>query len=142
MENWIELTSEQFLSADKMNAIYNDFIYLKNQLEEKGYNVFEVTDNTVTYIIHPTFILSKMEKVETNIQNLDAVIDWVNPYYSIYKWAKHSINKKSQVDRWIMYLNFVYDVLSGNVPPSAYLVDKDNNRIVDEYNNYILVYKE
>ena len=142
MADWIELIKERYLSADKMNAIYNDFEYLNKKLTENGYTISEITDSSVTYGISPALILEKMNAVESNIQNIENVVDWVNPYYTVYQWVHNTFDKKSEVDRWIMYLNFVYGILSGNIRPSQYLIDIDGNYIIDKYGNYILVYKE
>lgn len=142
MGNWINLFSERYLSADKMNAIYNNFQIINELLSQNGYAIFELTDNTVTYGINPSLILEKMNSVETNIQNVENSIDWITPYYKIFDWVHETRNKKNQVDRWINYLNFVYKVLTGAIKGSQYLVDKYNKKIVDQNGFYILVYKE
>ena len=141
MANWINLIKERYLSVDKMNAIYNDFLFINEALENKGYSIFEINDNSVTYGINPNLILDKMNAVEDNIQLIESTVDWINPYYSVYKWAHNTFDKKSEVDRWIMYLNFVYEVLSGNIPPLQYLTDINGYYITDIEGNYILVYK-
>ena len=142
MADWIELFEEQYLSVDKMNAIYNDFHYLNEQLAKKGYAVYEISDNSVTYSIHPSLILDKMNTVERNIQKLEQAADWLNPYYSVFEWAHSTVNKKAEVDRWIKYLNFTYAVLNGDLRPSQYLIDKHGYYITDIYGNYILIYRE
>ena len=142
MANWINLIKERYLSADKMNAIYNNFIFINEKLAEKGYIISDVNDNSVTYSISPDLILDKMNAVESNIQAIEDSVDWINPYYKLFEWAHNTNEKKTEVDRWIMYLNFVYNVLSGNIKSSQFLIDINDNYIVDKYGNYILVYAE
>lgn len=142
MADWIELFKERYLSVDKMNAIYNDFQVINELLAEKGYIIYDLTDNTVTYGISPALILDKMNAVESNIQSVENAIDWINPYYSLFEWAHDTYEKKPEVDRWIMYLNFVYGVLTGTLKAAQYLIDSKGNYIIDKTGNYILVYKE
>ena len=142
MVGWIELIKERYLSVDKMNAVYNDFLYISEKLSEKGYSVSEITDSSVTYNISPKDIIEKMNAVEANIQAVNDATDWINPYYSLFEWLHKTNNKKTQVDRWIMYLNFAYDVLSGKLKGTQYLIDINGNYITDKRGNYILVYKE
>lgn len=142
MANWIELETERYLSADKMTAIYNNFLYLNEQLKAKGYTIYDITDNSVTYGISPEKIINKMSAVESNIQAIENAADWINPYYKIYEWVNNATDKKTEVDRWIMYINFAYKALSGTINKSSYLIDIDGNYITEKSGNYILVYKE
>lgn len=142
MAKWIELIQERYLSVDKMNAIYNDFKFINDLLFEKGYTIYELTDNTVTYGISPALIVEKMNSVEKNIQSIENSTDWINPYYSLFKWAHDTYQKKSEVNRWITYLNFTYGVLNGTLKAAQFLIDSSGSYIVDKTGNYILVYKE
>lgn len=142
MAEWIELVNSKYLNVDTMNAVYNDFIYINELLSEKGYTVYEITDNSVTYSISPADILSKMNGVESNIQTLENTVDWVNPYFKVFEWVKNTVNKKSEVNRWLLYLNFVHKVLTGEERAMCYLIDKNGNYIIDKFGAYILVYKE
>ena len=142
MADWIELVQSDFLTVTQMNDIYNNFLFLNQELAKKGYAVINVKDNSVEYTISPAHILEKMNNVEDNIQEIQKVVDWYNPYYSVFKWLKNTTNKKEEVDRWINYLNFTYEALSGGISNSTYLVDINGNYIVDRNRNYILVYTE
>ena len=142
MAKWIELINSKYLNVDTMNAIYNDFMYINEALSEKGYSVYEIEDNTVMYTISPANILVKMNSVESNIQKIENTTDWVNPYFKVFEWVKNTVNKKAEVNRWILYLNFVYKVLEGEEREMVYLVDMHGNYIIDKFGANILVYKE
>lgn len=142
MASWIELIKERYLSVEKMNAIYNNFLFVSEKLSEMGYALSVTNDNSVTYNISPADILDKMNAVESNIQAIDAATDWINPYYKSFEWTHRTDNKKAEVDRWIMYLNYTYGVLTDPIKALQYLVDQDGNYITDKNGNYILVYKE
>lgn len=142
MASWYELAKERYLSADKMNGTYQNFQYINEKLSEKGYEIIEVSDNSVTYSISPDLILDKMNAVESNIQAFENTVDWINPYYKVFEWAHNTYDKKSEVDRWIMYLNFAYGVLSGTLKGGQYLEDVTGKKILDKDGYYILVYKE
>ena len=142
MDNWIELTKERYLSVDKMNDIYKNFLFINKKLVEMGYTPSETIDNRVKYNISPANILDKMNAVEKNIQAIDAATDWINPYYKSFEWTHRTENKKAEVDRWIMYLNYTYKVLTNTIKALKWLVDQDGNYITDKNGNYILVYKE
>lgn len=142
MASWIELIKERYLSVNKMNAIYNNFLFISEKFAEMGYVPSVTNDNSVIYNISPADVLDKMNAVESNIQAIDKATDWINPYYKSFEWTHRTDNKKAEVDRWIMYLNYTYEVLSDSVKALQYLIDQDGNYITDKYGNYILVYKE
>lgn len=67
---YIALQRSNYLSVDQMNAIYNNFLYLKEKIENQGLSVGEIADNTVSYDISPAVILEKFNFVEQNIQTI------------------------------------------------------------------------
>lgn len=100
---YIALQRSNYLSVDQMNAIYNNFLYLKEKIENQGLSVGEIEDNTVSYDISPAVILEKFNLVEQNIQTIHKALrngydDSLN--YKEFVWQPYTVDRKSEVVRW------------------------------------------
>lgn len=71
---FIELKKGAYLSVEQMNAIYNNFQYLKEKLQNAGFSVGYLIDCSVDYNIAPVDILPQFNAVEINIQMLHTVL--------------------------------------------------------------------
>lgn len=105
---WITIGLTNYLSAQDMADIYNNFLVLKEILEESGYTVGEIVDCSAKQNIRPDLIQSKFQAVETNIQTIHSAIDWDDEYFKEYVWPKQPINIVYEINRWIDWLNAVY----------------------------------
>lgn len=127
------------LSVDQMNAIYNNFQYIKEKLETAGFAVGTLLDNSVTYTIAPIDILDKFNNVERNIQTIHSVISGLlghdEKFYKKFTWTPTTPNRKAEVWRWIDWL---YNVKNINVFYGA-LCDIDNKIITDKNNQRIMI---
>ena len=105
---FIDIKKGTYLSVDQMNAIYNNFQYLKEKLENAGVSVGELIDNSVNYNISPSDILQKFNAVESNIQTIHRVLKSLlesdESYYKKFTWKPITIDKKSEIWRWIDWL--------------------------------------
>lgn len=110
MADWITLSNENFLTVDKMNAIYNNFLYLHEYLSLFGLEV-DIIDNSVEYDTSIVSLLAKFNAVESNIQAVHTVLNIVfgvtEKNYKIHLWTKYAQNLKLEVWRWINWLNEV-----------------------------------
>lgn len=101
---YIALQRSNYLSVDQMNAIYNNFLYLKEKIESQGLSVGEIEDNTVSYDISPAVILEKFNLVEQNIQTIHKALrngydDSLN--YKEFVWQPYNVDRKNEVVRWL-----------------------------------------
>ena len=71
---FIEIKKGAYLSAQQMNDIYNNFLFLKEMFKKNGFDVGEIVDNSVTKDIDPINIMSKFNAVETNIQTIHKTV--------------------------------------------------------------------
>lgn len=105
---FIDIKKGNYLSVEQMNAIYNNFQYLKGKLETAGFEVGELLDSSVTYNIHPVNILQKFNAVESNIQTIQTalldVFESDEKYYKVFGWTATTPNRKAEVWRWIDWL--------------------------------------
>lgn len=145
MAEWINLTENGYLSVELMNGIYNNFVYIAEELTAVGRSAPEISDSQVTYSISPADILSKFNLVEQNLDRLHEPADYPDIYYgSSFRWDTNTYLRKhlyNGVLRWINCLNDAKRHLDGDFD-TAYLVDNTGNRITDINGNPILVYKE
>lgn len=145
MAEWINLTENGYLSVELMNGIYNNFLYIAEELTAAGRSAPEISDSQVTYSISPADVLSKFNLVEENIDKLHELADYPDVYYgSSFRWIANTYMRKylyNGVMRWINWLDDAKRHLDGNFE-TAYLVDINGNQITDINGNKILVYKE
>ena len=145
MAEWINLTNYGYLSVELMNGIYNNFLYIAEELTAAGCSTPEISDSQVTYSISPADILSKFNLVEQNIDKLHELANYPDIYYgSSFRWSRNTNMQKNLfkgVMRWIKWLNDAKRHLDGNCE-TAYLLDINGNQITDVNGNKILVYKE
>lgn len=105
---FIDIKKGTRLSVEQMNAIYNNFQYLKEKLETSGFVVGELIDNSVDYSISPADILEKFNAVESNIQTIHTTLIDVfgadEKFYKEFTWSPTTSNRKAEVWRWIDWL--------------------------------------
>lgn len=145
MAEWINLTENGYLSVELMNGIYNNFVYIAEELTAAGRSAPEISDSQVTYSISPADILSKFNLVEQNIDKLHELADYPDIYYgSSFRWSENTYMRKylyNGVMRWINWLNDAKKHLDGDFE-TAYLTDINENQISEVNGNLIMVYKE
>lgn len=130
------LEKSPFLSADQMNAIYNNFLYLKEKLNAEGFTVNVIGDNSVTYDIHPKEILQKFKIVESNIEEIKAALGaFFTKHEEHFEWGPYTIGRRERVWYWIDLLN------QANEYASKYsaLFDINNDPIYDINGEQIIV---
>lgn len=91
-----------------MNAIYNNFLYLKEKFENHNFSVGEIADNSVSFIISPDKILEKFNLVEKNIQTVHQTAlryNYDGKYYKKFVWKPYTRDRKSEVLRWINWFD-------------------------------------
>lgn len=112
---FIEIKKGAYLSAQQMNDIYNNFLYLKETLESAGFTVGEIVDNSVSVSIDPINIMSKFNAVETNIQTIHKTVIQIigksEKYYKPFTWTAWPLNLKLEVWRWIDWLYNVKNII-------------------------------
>ena len=111
------IEKERYLTVDKMAEIYSAFENLNIMLEDIKLPRVELENNTVTYVISPADILNKMNMVEKNITALHyrvegKIIGWKDKYYKSFTWISRTCEKKSEVWRWIDWINSFHTMLS------------------------------
>ena len=136
---WTELTKGNYLTAEQMTDIYNNFLYLKEKLEQLGYTVENLDDCSATKNINPSLIKGKFQSVEKNMQIIhNTAREWDFVYPGYYVWEKYNIDLKEKVWRWFDYLNEFYEELYVYSSTEA-LYDKYNIPILDINNEQIKV---
>lgn len=136
---FINVQKDIYLTVDQMNNIYNNFQYLKDSLEQFGLKVGNLVDNSVTYQTSPADFLDKFNNVEKNIQTfhktLKNLLGKDEKFYKDFVWTAKTINRKSEVWRWIDWMNNVKNikVFYEN------LYDAENNVIIDKYGEPIMI---
>lgn len=130
------------LSVEQMNAIYNNFQYLKEKLENAGFTVGELADNSVSYSIAPIDILDKFKNVERNIQTIHTVLVDIfgddEKFYKEFTWTPTTPNRKVEVWRWIDWL---YEAKK-RASKYELLFDVNGEQVFDVNNERILVLQE
>ena len=111
------LKKERYLSVDKMQEIYNAFNQLNQLLTDKGFPAVSLVDNTFSYNLSPAKIIDKMNAVEQNITAMHNITNgriegWQDKYYKKFKWTSETYNIKSEVYRWIDWINSFYKMLT------------------------------
>lgn len=136
---FIDIKKGAYLSAQQMNDIYNNFLYLKETLENAGFTVGEIVDNSVDASIDPIDIMAKFNAVETNIQKIHNVfkpaLGTTERYYKEFTWQAWPLNRKLEVWRWIDWL---YNVKNISIFYEA-LLDINGEPITDINGEQILV---
>lgn len=136
---FIDIKKGTHLSVEQMNAIYNNFQYIKNKLEAEGLKVGELVDSSVDYSTSPIDILPKFNAVETNIQILHKVffnlLGRDEKFYQSFEWTPTTANRKNEVWRWIDWL---YNAKNMSLYYEE-LYDVNNELITDLNNEPILV---
>ena len=139
---FINIKKGTHLSAEQMNAIYNNFQYLKEKLETAGFVVGELVDCSVTYNIHPINILQKFNAVESNIQTIHtALLDIFESdenFYKVFEWTATTGNRNAEVWRWIDWL---YEAKK-HACTYELLYDVNNEQVFDVNEERILVLQE
>lgn len=106
---FIDIKKGVCLTVNQMNAIYNNFQYLKEKIENAGFSVGELADNSVTHSIAPIDILDKFKNVEQNIQTIHTALFDIfgtdEKFYKEFTWTATTGNRKTEVWRWIDWLN-------------------------------------
>ena len=139
---FIDIKKGTHLSVEQMNAIYNNFQYLKEKLETAGFAVGELVDNSVDYSISPADILDKFKAVESNIQTIHAtlldIFEIDEKYYKIFEWTATTGNRKAEVWRWIDWLYEAKKLAS----KYELLFDVNGEQVFDVNGERILVLQE
>lgn len=136
---FINISKGEYLSADAMTNIYNNFLVIIDRLTAVGYDTSAIVlqDNSVSYDISITEILDKMNAVETNITNIHSLISWDKEYYAPFVWEPNTKGRKAQVYRWIDWQNYVFSVAN-----TTYILSDVNGNIITDINgNSITVLK-
>lgn len=135
MATWTELDKINYLTAEQMNDIYNNFLYIKIVLTALGYSV-EVKDCTVTQNINPKLIQAKFQNVEDNIKAVNNIITWQN-YHEYYVWEAYNPHMKDQVYSWFDWfdnIKYIIDLMEAGYTP---LTDINDEIITDIYDEVI-----
>ncbi len=139
---FIDIKKDIYLSVPQMNAIYNNFVYLKETLESAGFTVGELSNNEVDYKIGPMDILQKFQAVENNIQLIHSVLFDIygtnEKHYKEFTWQPTTGNRKAEVWRWIDWLYEAKSLAS----KYAVLFDINGEEITDVNDERILVLQE
>ena len=139
---FIDIKKGTHLSVEQMNAIYNNFQYLKEKLETEGFADGEIVDNTVDYSISPADILDKFKAVESNIQTIHAtlldIFEIDEKYYKFFEWTATTGNRKAEVWRWIDWLYEAKKLAS----KYELLFDVNGEQVFDVNGERILVLQE
>lgn len=137
---YINLQRSNYLTVSQMNAIYNNFLVIKSKFENCGFTVGEMKNNGVSYDISPAEILEKFNFAEQNIQAIHKVLhdNYCDDgkYYKQFEWKPYTVDRKSEVWRWLDWLDFVnlIDIISEN------LNDVNGDPITDINGEAIKVY--
>jgi hypothetical protein len=139
---FIDIKKSVNLSAEQMNAIDNNFQFLKHKLITSGFPVDELVDNSVNYSIAPINIIDKFQNVEQNIQTIHDTLLFIfgadEKFYKKFTWKTTTPNRKAEIWRWIDWINeakklvYMYEVLC----------DVDEEQVYDSNNEIILVLQE
>lgn len=139
---FIDIKKGTHLSVDQMNAIYNNFQYLKEKLETSRFVVSELIDNSVDYSISPANILQKFNAVESNIQTIHTalldIFESDEKYYKVFGWTATTGNRKAEVWRWIDWL---YEAKK-RACMYEILFDANDEQVFDVNDERILVLQE
>lgn len=112
MADWQRITQPTLITSDIWVA-ENNMAYIADKLFDMGYEKPvippPVPPNNNTPIDQ---IANVLNHVESEIQNIHAVIDWVDEYYEEYEWSYLTKDKYDQVQRWFNWLNGIYKVIS------------------------------
>lgn len=139
---FVEIKKTPYLSVGQMNAINDNFLYLRQQILDMGYHINNVGDSSVTYSIAPINIIKKFDIVEQNIQliheSIIEIFGETEKYYKEFIWSYTTPNRKAEVWRWIDWMNEVKELVGVYEP----LYDSNNEQVFDVNNERILVLRE
>jgi hypothetical protein len=122
-----------------MNAIYNNFLYLKEKLNSEGFNVYAIGDNSVDYNIHPKDILQKFKIVESNIEEIRTALSaFSTKHEERFEWLPHTTGRRERVWYWIDLITQSYEYAN----KYSVLFDINNEKIYDINGNEIIVLQE
>ena len=142
-EKWIEIGDLQYLGYTDINDVFNNVMYISNQLRAKGYDarIGMSPDTSKGYATPPDKILGQLNAVEGCLDTLQAAIDWdTDNYGQKFIWRYDTRQKYEQVRRWLDYLQEMYATIVRGVK-TTYLYDKDVKQIFDKDGKPILVYE-
>lgn len=139
---FVDIKKGTYLSVEQMNAIYKDFQYLKKKLENVGFSVGELIDNSVDYNISPSDILQKFNAVESNIQTIHLALlniyDTDEKNYKQFIWHATTGNRRNEIYRWIDWLYEAKQLAS----KYELLFDINGEEVFDVNDEKILVLQE
>ena len=138
---YLNIAKTDYLSVNQMNAIYNNFQFLKEKLQIAGAPVGELVDSSVTYDIADNKVLEKFNAVEQNIQTLHDslfyLLDKDEKYYKNFLWEINTQDRRSEVWRWIDWMNEAKEISRYEL-----LRDVNGEMVVDVNDEKILVLQE
>ena len=137
---YIKLNKSAFLSADQMNAIYNNFLYLKEKLNNEGFTTYGMRDNSVSYDTHPKDILERFKAVEANIEEIRTALGvfFAGKHEEYFEWQPITTGRRERVWYWIDLITQAHKYAN----KYTVLFDINNERIYDINGNEIVVQQE
>lgn len=128
------ITMERYLTVEKMQEIYDAFNTLNSLLESLHISTPGLNDNTVAYNTSPAAIISKFNAVEQNIQAIEHIAEskisgYKNEFYKEFEWSSAVRDIKTEVRRWVDWINTAYSVLNQTQTVFTPLYYSDGNAL-------------
>ena len=130
-----------YLTVDLMNDIQNQFLNIQTALINAGYISPDIVTEDVAFGFLPTEIKRLFNQQEANTQKIDAVVDWLNPYSSVFTWQEKNGYIFNYINRWWNWAEFNQRVINGESQKIQYLTDINNEIITDKTNEPITTYE-
>ena len=139
---FVNVKKDIYLSAQQSKDIYNNFLYLKEKLENSGFSVGEILDSSFDETISIENGLRKFNNVEDNIMAIHSVLFDIfktnEKYYKTKVWKPTTPNREAEVWRWIDWL---YEA-KRLVAKYEVLTDVNGEQVFDVNGERILVLQE
>lgn len=138
---WVNLDkAPQYFTVNFGNQINENLQFVAEELNTSGYTV-SIPEITFNYDTPITDIKGLFNSVESNITAIHNIVNWIDEHYEAFEWVKKTIGKRSEVQRWLDWLNGIKAILDG-ANRWLYLVDENGNYITDEKGYFIIVYSQ
>lgn len=108
-----------------LNTITQHIANIHYILKDYGYNVPDIEPIYVDNNYLPSLILNYFNNQEANMQKIDSVVDWVNPYSNVFKWKKQNGMLAPHIQRWQNWTDYNSLIVSGEIEKEQYLKTKE-----------------